>query len=67
MGCGEGILFLLLINGWREAGLIFPSVATGTIRTIKQDMIARKLGTMPQGDMHDIGKKLRSILEIGRT
>jgi len=30
-------------------------------------MIARKLGTMPQGDMQDIGKKLCSILEIGRT
>jgi len=43
-----------LINDWEGAGLLFPSVATGIIRTIKQGMIARKLGTMPLPDMKRI-------------
>jgi len=43
-----------LINDWEDAGLLFPSVATGIIRTIKQGMIARKLGTMPLPDMKRI-------------
>jgi len=43
-----------LINDWEGAGLLFPSVATGIIMTIKQGMIARKLGTMPLPDMKRI-------------
>lgn len=53
-----------LISGWREAGLLFPSVATGIIRTIKQGMIARKLGSMARRDMQEIDKKLRAILGL---
>jgi len=51
-----------LVSGWREAGLLFPSVATGIIRTIKQDMIARKLGIMPLPDMKRIEVNLREAL-----
>src|SRR4030065_2046488 len=40
-----------LISDWQGAGLIFPSVATGIIRTIEQSMIAKKIGTMPRYDM----------------
>jgi mRNA interferase MazF len=47
-----------LINDWQGAGLLFPSVATGIIRTIKQGMIAKKLGTMPRGDMQVIEDNL---------
>lgn len=54
-----------LIGGWRRAGLLFPSVATGIIRTIKQDMVARKLGAMPQVDMRIINRKLRMALDLG--
>ena len=53
-----------LINDWRGAGLIFPSVATGIIRTIKQNMVARKLGGMPGGDMKAIDSKLRAVLSL---
>ncbi|HAV10452.1 MAG TPA: hypothetical protein DCX22_02415 [Dehalococcoidia bacterium] len=53
-----------LISDWQEAGLLFPSVATGIIRTIKQGMIARKLGTMPQPDMRAIEEKLRDALGL---
>ena len=53
-----------LINDWQDAGLLFPSVATGIIRTIKQGMIAKKLGTMPDPDMRDIDGKLKLVLGL---
>lgn len=53
-----------LIGEWQRAGLLYPSVATGIIRTIKQDMIARKLGTMPLADMEAIDNRLRLSLGL---
>ena len=53
-----------LIKHWQEAGLLFPSVATGIIRTIKQNMATRKLGAMPQADMQAINSKLRVALAL---
>jgi mRNA interferase MazF len=53
-----------LISGWQEAGLLFPSVATGIVRTIKQGMIAKKLGIMPLPDMKGIEGNLRDVLGL---
>ena len=53
-----------LLRDWQEAGLLFPSVATGIIRTIKQGMIARKLGIMPLPDMKRIEGRLRDALAL---
>lgn len=53
-----------LIAGWREAGLLFPSVATGIIRTIKQAMIERRLGVMSSADMQAIREKLRQVMGL---
>jgi len=53
-----------LIGDWQGAGLLFPSLATGIIRTVKQNMIAKKLGTMPQSDMRAVETNLREILEL---
>jgi mRNA interferase MazF len=44
-----------LIINWQDAGLLFPSVATGVIRTVRKEMITRKLGTMSSGDLKEIG------------
>jgi mRNA interferase MazF len=56
-----------LIGDWEKAGLLFPSLAAGIIRTVKQDVIARKLGTMPYPDMQAIEHHLRDVLQIGLT
>ncbi len=40
-----------LITKWKEAGLLFPLVATGIISTIKQSMIAKGLGVVVKEDM----------------
>ena len=53
-----------LIVEWQGAGLLFPSVATGIVRTVKQSMIAKKLGTMPQSDMRAVESNLRDIFEL---
>lgn len=53
-----------LIANWRDAGLLFPSVATGIIRTIKQAMIERRLGVMPAKDMQAIEEHLREALAL---
>lgn len=55
-----------LITNWRQAGLLFPSVATGIIRTIKQGMISRKLGSLVIKDMQEVDKKLQSSLGLVR-
>jgi len=47
------------VADWKGAGLLFPSVVTGIVRTIKQTMIDRKVGTMPRPEMVAIDVKLR--------
>jgi mRNA interferase MazF len=53
-----------LVIDWQGAGLLFPSVATGIIRTIKRGMIARELGTMSGADMAAIDDNLRAALSL---
>ena len=53
-----------LIIDWQGAGLLFPSVATGIIRTIKQSVIAHRLGIMSQADMEAIDDNLRAALSL---
>ena len=48
-----------LIKRWREAGLLFPSVATGIVRTIKANLIVRTLGTLSHPDFQRVEKNLR--------
>ncbi|MDD3265290.1 MAG: type II toxin-antitoxin system PemK/MazF family toxin [Dehalococcoidales bacterium] len=52
------------IDNWKEAGLLFPSVVTGVIRTIKQSAIERVLGTMPIADMQRASDSVRIALDL---
>lgn len=52
------------VKAWRESGLLYPSVVTGIIRTIKQDMIAGKMGELPVSELHSVENKLREILAL---
>ena len=53
-----------LIADWKRAGLLFPSVVTGVMRTVKQMMIERKLGSMLKSDMETIDRELRRSLGL---
>ena len=51
------------IKAWRECGLLYPSVVTGIVRTIKHDMIA-KIGNLPASELHAVEDRLREILAL---
>ena len=53
-----------LVSHWQDAGLLFPSVATGIIRTIKQSMITRKLGSLSRDDLREIDRQLAIALGL---
>lgn len=53
-----------LIAEWQEGGLLYPSVATGIIRTIKSTMIDRKSGTLKTQDISAIDRQLRLSLDL---
>ena len=53
-----------LMFDWEEAGLLFPSVTTGILRTVKQSMIERKLGVVSPRDLAEIESNLIQILGL---
>ena len=53
-----------LIADWKGAGLLFRSLVTGILRTIKRTMIERKLGSMPTPDLEAIDRELRRALGL---
>ncbi len=53
-----------LIVDWQQAGLLFPSVVTGIIRTIKKAMIERRLGSISPVDLRATQDKLREVLGL---
>ena len=52
----------VLIAEWHAGGLLYPSVVTGILRTIKQSTMVRKLGTLTSRDMDDVATELRLSL-----
>jgi mRNA interferase MazF len=53
-----------LIGDWKDAGLLFPSVATGILRTVTREMLDRKLGVMAKVDMDAVDSELRRSLAL---
>ncbi len=53
-----------LIADWKEAGLLFPSVVTGIVRTIKRTMVDRKLGSVSKSDLESVNRQLRRSLGL---
>jgi mRNA interferase MazF len=53
-----------LIGDWKDAGLLFPSVATGILRTVTREMLDRKLGVMAKLDMDAVDTGLRRSLAL---
>ena len=53
-----------VLAGWKDAGLLFPSVVTGILRTIKAAMIHRRLGSVPPREMTSIDRTLGETLGL---
>ena len=52
------------IKDWEACDLPMPSVVTGIVRTIKQNMIVRRLGTLPSPERKSFDKHLKSSLSL---
>ena len=52
------------IKAWRESGLLYPSIVTGIVRTIKHEMIGGTIGELPASELHAVEDKLREILAL---
>ncbi len=53
-----------VVADWKAAGLLFPSLVTGILRTVKQTMIERKLGSLTTADMQAVERQLRRALGL---
>jgi mRNA interferase MazF len=52
------------LTQWKAAGLPLPSTVTGIIRTIKQDMIIRKIGALAPEELANVEAALRVSLAL---
>ncbi len=52
------------LEQWKTAGLLFPSVVTGIIRTTKASLITRKLGVLAKPDWQKVHQHFRSALGL---
>jgi mRNA interferase MazF len=53
-----------LLSNWKEAGLLFPSVVTGILRTVERTMVRRRLGSLDRADLEAVGRELRTSLGL---
>lgn len=51
-----------LLTDWKAAGLLFPSLVTAIVRTVKRTMIDRKLGSSTTADLQAVERELRRAL-----
>jgi len=56
-GIGESV-----VEGWKDAGLLKPSVVKPVLATIDRDLILRRLGTLRDDDRRAIQRTLSAIL-----
>ena len=52
------------VGGWRDAGLLAPSVATGVLHTVSADTVERRLGTLAPDDLQSVEASLRLSLGV---
>jgi mRNA interferase MazF len=53
-----------LLADWKAAGLLFPSVVTAIVRTVKRTMVDRKLGSLTGADVQAVEQQLRRALGL---
>jgi mRNA interferase MazF len=52
------------VSDWKKAGLLLPSAVTAIIRTIKDSMLAKKLGALSPRDFSLVVGNLKSSLAL---
>ena len=52
------------VSNWKAAGLLFPSIVTGIVRTVERTMIRRRLGALTPDDLAAVEDELRKSLNL---
>ena len=52
------------VEEWEDAGLLFPSIVTGIIRTIKFSMIFQSFGKLSPTDFRRVERNLRKAMDF---
>lgn len=53
-----------ILSDWKGAGLLFPSQVSMVVRTVKQGMIARRLGRLGKDDLASVQENLRAVFGL---
>jgi mRNA interferase MazF len=53
-----------LIGDWKGAGLMRPSTALATLRTVDKDLIRKRIGRLSATDLKAIESNLRAVLGL---
>jgi len=53
----------VMVENWREAGLLRPSAVKPVIATLEQPLILRRLGALAERDRAALAEMLKAILE----
>jgi mRNA interferase MazF len=53
-----------VVSNWKQAGLLFPSVVTGILRTIERAMVRRRLGALGRAELVAVEQELRASLDL---
>jgi hypothetical protein len=56
----------ILLQDWRQAGLLFPSTATGIFFTIKKKLVEKRLGSLAKDDLDAVEQNCIRIMELDR-
>lgn len=52
------------VDYWKESGLLHPSVVTAVIRTVKKDIVLKKLGSFPEAEFQGIKANLKKAFSF---
>ena len=55
------------IKGWKEAGLLKPSIVKPVLFTVERPLILRRLGQLGESDRSVLRRNLASILEVSSS
>lgn len=53
-----------LLSDWKAAGLLFPSLVTAIVRTVRRTMVDRKLGSVTKADLQAVERELQRALGL---
>ena len=52
------------LEDWKKAGLLYPSLVTAIVRTIKKNMVNRRLGRLSNEDLRAVEGNLRQVMGL---